>query len=95
MCKKIQGLENGFSNLWTVSDIKRQVALSYSNVARLRAFLAGFNFEGYVLAFNQRTTAFHVDGGEVNEHIVAGFAGNESITLFIIEPLNRTGFDLV
>lgn len=64
----------------------------YGDVFSLRAFLAGNDFEGDILAFEQCATTFHVDCGVMYEYILAAFTCDEAEAFFFIEPFNDTGF---
>jgi len=57
-----------------------------TDVFRLRAFLAFTNLEFYLLPFFEGFTAFHFNGAIVDEYITVTFAGNETITFFIVKP---------
>jgi len=61
-------------------------------VSGLQAFRAGCYFKLHCLALVQRFIAAGLNGGKVNEHILSGFALNESVTLAGIEPLHGTLF---
>lgn len=59
-----------------------------TDVFRLRAFLAFTNRKFYLLPFFEGFAAFHFNGTVVNEHITVAFASDETVTFFVIEPLN-------
>ena len=56
------------------------------NVCGLRAACALDDVELDVLPLVERLETFILDGGEMNEHIVAVLASDESISLFCAEP---------
>lgn len=59
-------------------------------VGSLGAFGARSNFHRYILAFSQNFTAAAVDGGMMDENVLAAFLRDEAETFFSVEPLNRT-----
>ena len=70
------------------------VKLGGRNVLGLRTFLALGNFHRHRLAFVQRFTAFAVNRTVMNEHVLAVFLLNESITFVIAEPFDGSGYSL-
>src|SRR5690606_29790511 len=60
------------------------------DVRRLEALLGLPDLELDLLALGERLEAFHVDRGEVHEHVLAVGLFNEAIALGIIEPLDLT-----
>src|SRR5580658_6955633 len=60
------------------------------DVARLEAFRAFEQVELDSLAFVQRAVAVLLDGREMHEHILAGGALDESVSLRPVEPLHST-----
>src|SRR5205085_2865099 len=53
-----------------------------------RALGALHNLERHALAFGQRLVAFHSNGREVDEDVIAALALDEAIALLVGEPLN-------
>src|SRR5882672_10193263 len=62
------------------------------DVFSLIALRSLFDLEFDHLAFVQRLVSVHLDGGEVNEHVFARLALNETIPLRSVKPLNHTLF---
>ena len=62
--------------------------LERNNVLRLGAFLAISNGELDLLAVGKRFKAIALNRAEVNEHIGAIFALNETEALALVKPLN-------
>src|ERR1039457_6047185 len=60
------------------------------DVARLKAFWAFEQVELDGLAIVQRAVAVLLDGREMHEHILAGGALDESVSLRPVEPLHST-----
>jgi len=61
--------------------------LCCGDVFSLVAFRALFDLEFDCLAFVQGLIAFHLNGGEVNEHVFARLALDESIAFGCVKPL--------
>src|SRR5262249_54958848 len=61
-----------------------------AHVRRLEALRAPGHVELDRLVLGERLEALALDGGEVDEHVLAAFLRNESETLRIVEPLHRT-----
>jgi hypothetical protein len=61
-----------------------------SDVRSLEAFGALRKIELDSLAFVQRPVSILLDGGIVDENILAGRALDESVTFSSVEPLHRT-----
>jgi len=56
---------------------------------RLQSFRRRLGFVRHFLAFLQALVPFHLDGREVDEHVLSAvIVGDEAETLLIIEPLN-------
>lgn len=56
-----------------------------------RIFGIGFDSVRNFLPFSQSSVPFGFDHGKMYEHVVAAFiAGDESVALFRVEPLNST-----
>jgi hypothetical protein len=68
------------------------VSLEFYNIGCLGALGRVDNVELHFLAFGQRLKAAVLNVAEMNEYITALFAGNESKTFGIIEPLHSTFF---
>jgi hypothetical protein len=68
------------------------VGLELYDIGCLGALGRVDNVELHLLAFGERLEAAILNVAEMHEHISACFAGNESKTFGIIEPLNRTCF---
>src|ERR1700687_5503221 len=68
------------------------IGLQLYNIGCFGAFGRVDNVELHLLAFSQRLKAAVLNVAEMNEHIAALFAGNESKTFGIIEPLYRACF---
>jgi hypothetical protein len=66
--------------------------LDLGDVFSLEAFGALADLKLDKLAFVQRLVAVHLDGGEVNENILARLALNEPVPLGSVEPLDDTLF---
>jgi len=60
------------------------------DVLSLPALLTFYYVELDLLAFLQAAEAAGLDGREVHEHVFAILPADESVTLGIVEPLNRT-----
>src|SRR5690606_14465943 len=60
----------------------------------LQALLALDDGEGDLLAFLQALEALHLDGTEVDEHVLAILAADEAEALGIIEPFDGPGLAL-
>src|SRR6202165_3101092 len=65
----------------------RPNSLQAGDVRCLQAFGAGGHFELNRLAFVQRLISLRLDGGEMDEDVLAGLALDESESLAGIEPL--------
>src|SRR3954466_15937352 len=61
-----------------------------ANVLRLLTLAALCNVELDALALVEGLVSVTLDCGEVNEHVFALLAGDEAVTLFGIEELDRT-----
>jgi len=72
--------------------IGKRADLQLYNIGCLGAFGRVDNVELHLLAFSQRLKAAVLNVAEMNEHIAALFARNESKTFGIIEPLYCTCF---
>ena len=64
--------------------------LQAGDVGSLRAFGARDNFHSDLLTVSQNFTAAAVDGGMMNENVLAAFLRDETETFFSVKPLNRT-----
>jgi hypothetical protein len=73
-------------------DRLKRADLELYNVGCFGAFGRVDYVELHLLAFGQRLKAAVLNVAEMNEHIAALFAGNESKTFGIIEPLYRACF---
>src|SRR5207302_1048057 len=58
------------------------------DVRGLRALGALHNLERHALAFGPRLVAFHANGREVDEDVIAALALDEAVALLVGEPLN-------
>jgi len=58
------------------------------DVLSLQTFGAFDNLKLNGFPFVQRFEALALNGGVMNEHILAGILGNETKTLFVVEPLD-------
>src|SRR5438552_18980689 len=47
------------------------------------------HLEGHLLALFERLETVHLNGGEVDEHVLTVFAGDEPVALFVTKPLDR------
>ena len=65
-----------------------KVLAQRNNVRGLQSLGAFFDGELDLLAFNEVAKAICLDGREVDEHVLAAFAGDEAITLATVEPLD-------
>ena len=63
----------------------------YFDICRLGAFGALDDGEFDLLTFFKRFVTFALDGREVDEDIIAAFAGNESKAFTAVEPFDRAG----
>jgi hypothetical protein len=54
----------------------------------LRTFLALGNLELDPLAVLERLVTVHLNGGEVDEHVLAAIDSDKAVALFSVEPLN-------
>ena len=70
----------------------RLLRLEASDVRSLQALGALGDFEFNRLAFVQRLVAIRLDGGEMDENVLAGLALDEPKTLAGIEPLHCSLF---
>src|SRR3989442_15125690 len=70
----------------------RAGGLEASDVRRLQALGAGGHFEFNRLAFVQRLVPLRLDGGKVDENVLAGLALDESESLTGVEPLHCSLF---
>ena len=61
------------------------------DVGRLWSFLTLNDFELYPIALGQGLEAVPLDGAEVNEDVGASLAGDEAVTLRVVEPLHGAG----
>ena len=68
------------------------VRLEAGDVRSLQALGAAGDFEFNRLAFVQRLIPLRLDGGEVDENVLAGLALDEPISLAGIEPLHSSLF---
>lgn len=59
-------------------------------IGGLGTFGARSNFHRDLLAVSQNFTAAAVNGGMMNENVLAAFLRDEPKTFFSVEPLNRT-----
>jgi hypothetical protein len=64
--------------------------LDDANVVRFDALAALAEFELDLLARQKGATTAAFNVGEVNENVLAVFAGKESVSLFVIEELHGT-----
>jgi hypothetical protein len=71
-----------------VSGRRLPCASDHPNVLCFRTLLALSNLELDALTFIQALITVALDCGEVDEHVVALFAGDETVTLFGVEELH-------
>ena len=69
----------------------RDIGLERVDVRRLKTLLAFLDLELDRLPLFERTVAIHLDGGVVDEYVLPTILGDEPVTLFCVEPLNRSG----
>ena len=72
--------------------VRLLLRLEAGDVRCLQALGAAGNFEFNRLAFVQRLVSLRLNGGEMDENILAGLALNESESLAGIEPLHCSLF---
>src|SRR6185369_17910430 len=60
-----------------------------ADVRRLLAFRTRHQVELHALALCERAEAARPDGGEVDEHVLAGVRRDEAEALGVVEPLDR------
>src|SRR5439155_4851788 len=60
------------------------------DVGRLKTLGSLRHLEGHLLALFERLESVHLNGGEVDEHVLAVLAGDEPVALFVTKPLDRS-----
>ena len=69
-----------------------QLGVDHGHVAGLRSLGSLFDIELDLLTFGQVAETIALDGGEMDENVLAAFALDEAEALVTVEPLDRTDY---
>src|SRR5438445_2812119 len=69
---------------------RSEVRLLFADVLGLQSLRPLRNLELHAVAFGERAEPVHLDGGVVDEHVLAALLRDEAVPLAVVEPLHGT-----